>query len=321
MSEFDHNKKSQLEFEKELIRRFPFNSVQILNFTKASGPIDYQCLTCGKIYHKSRANHLYENKTLCQKCYTARDSEIRNKFLNYIQKRNDFEVISQISAVTTPIKIKCLKCNNIFEVTMHNFIANEHHSCPYCGKNGAPIPQYVYEQRLIKNGKNDYTIISYKNITSPMLIQHECGFTFKVNPSNFLNSRGCPKCFKMISKGEQKIINYLEKIQIPYEHQKYFHKSEIGTKSYDFYLPEQNLLIEYQGEQHFKPHNFWGGEKKFQEQLEHDKIKRQFAQKQEIKLLEIPYTEYNNIEKILSFLEGSTTTCVDSSESKEKLKE
>jgi hypothetical protein len=69
-----------------------------------------------------------------------------------------------------------------------------------------------------ESGKEGYTIISYKNITSPMLIRHDCGFIFKVKPDNFLKNRGCPKCFKQISKGEQKIINFLEKNQIHYEY-------------------------------------------------------------------------------------------------------
>ena len=321
MSEYNHGKKTLEQFEQELIERFPFNSIKILEFTKASGPIKYQCLSCGKIYYKSRANHLYENKTLCQKCYTARDSECRNKFINYLNNRPDLQVISPIGSTIQPVRLKCLKCNHEFEVLISNFITSDFHSCPNCGKNGAPVPQSIYEQRMKESGKEGYTIISYKNITSPMLIRHDCGFIFKVKPDNFLKNRGCPKCFKQISKGEQKIINFLEKNQIHYEYQKHFtNDAELGTKSYDFYLPQHNLLIEYQGEQHYRPMNFWGGEEKFQQQIINDNIKRNFAQSRGIKLLEIPYSKYNNIENILSFLEGSTTTSVDSSESKEKLK-
>ena len=73
---------------------------------------------------------------------------------------------------------------------------------------------------------------------------------------------------------------------------------------YDFYLPKHNLLIEYQGIQHEKPIDFSGrGEdfaiKCFENQQEHDNRKREYAKKNNIKLLEIWYYDFENIENIL----------------------
>ena len=69
--------------------------------------------------------------------------------------------------------------------------------------------------------------------------------------------------------------------------------------SYDFYLPDYNLLIEYQGLQHEKPIEWFGGKKHFEIQQEHDKRKREYAEKNNIELLEIWYWEFDNIENIL----------------------
>ena len=62
-----------------------------------------------------------------------------------------------------------------------------------------------------------------------------------------------------------------------------------------------NLLIEYQGIQHFKPIDTFGGEERFKYQQEKDNIKRAFAKENNIKLIEIPYT-YKTKEDIKKFL-------------------
>ena len=72
---------------------------------------------------------------------------------------------------------------------------------------------------------------------------------------------------------------------------------------FDFYLPEYNMCIEYDGRQHFEPVNFGGGlqetKDNFQLTNRHDKIKTQYCIDNNIKLLRIPYTELKNITTIL----------------------
>jgi len=71
-----------------------------------------------------------------------------------------------------------------------------------------------------------------------------------------------------------------------------------GNLSYDFYLPNYNLLIEYQGEFHDGT-AIQQSKEKFKKQLEHDKRKREYADNHNINLLEIWYWDFDNIEKIL----------------------
>ena len=73
-----------------------------------------------------------------------------------------------------------------------------------------------------------------------------------------------------------------------------------GDLSYDFYLPTYNLLIEAQGQQHITPKELFGGEEQFQKQQEHDKRKRDYAEANGYKLLEIWYYDYDRIEEILN---------------------
>ena len=309
--------KTKEEFLKELKKRFPNNKIEILEYSGVSKPIKYKCLNCERIYTKNRANHLYENQTLCQKCYSAKLSNIRNKFINLINKRKDLEILGNIGATSQQVKLKCLKCNRDFEVKMSNFIQSNNHSCPFCGKNGSPVDEIEFRKRMKKFDKEDYEIIKYKNFTTSVILLHKnCGKIFSQLPANFLRGRGCPHCYKKISKGEQKIINFLLKNNITFEFQKTF--LDLKQKSYDFYLPKYNLLIEYQGEQHFTPIPHFGGEEKFLQQQKRDLEKKEFAELKGIQLIEISYKDFDKIENLLSELIGSTTIPlgVDSSESK-----
>lgn len=58
-------------------------------------------------------------------------------------------------------------------------------------------------------------------------------------------------------------------------------------------------LFEYQGEQHYKPIKYFGGEEKFKETKLRDQIKKDFCQEHNIPLLIIPYWEYNNMENLV----------------------
>ena len=115
----------------------------------------------------------------------------------------------------------------------------------------------------------------------------------------------CPICSE--SHGERKIREYLIKNNIEFIPQKTFPNLRgTGYKplSYDFYIPFKNLLIEFQGEQHYRPVDFSGkdmkqAEKDFEIQQEYDRRKREYAQQNNIDLLEITYLEEDKIEEIL----------------------
>ena len=59
-------------------------------------------------------------------------------------------------------------------------------------------------------------------------------------------------------------------------------------------------MIEYDGEQHFRPIEYFGGQKKFELQQKHDTIKNEYCKNNGIPLLRIPYFKYDNIEEELN---------------------
>ncbi len=292
--------KSKEDFQKELNGRFPENQVEILDYTKASGPIIYKCLQCGKIYKKSRANHLYENKTLCSKCYSGKTSELRIAFLERI-KQDGFELLDNPNKpISQKFHIRCLKCGREFDYKIQKSVL-DYLDCRYCGNNGYPVDGIEFQTRMDAVTK-EFKIINYKNYIHSVTLQHNCGYIFSKLPNNFLRYPTCPKCNPKRSRGEQIIYDFLTEKSILFEEQKKF--PNLGKLSYDFWLPKSQTLIEYQGAQHYEPINCFGGEEKYKIQIEHDRLKREYALKNNYTLIEISYKDFKNIRDIL---ESSTT--------------
>jgi hypothetical protein len=65
-------------------------------------------------------------------------------------------------------------------------------------------------------------------------------------------------------------------------------------------LPSFNTYIEYSEEQYFKPSSCFGEKSKFKLTQKNDSTKEDYCSSNNIALIRIPYTEINNIEKVLS---------------------
>ena len=76
------------------------------------------------------------------------------------------------------------------------------------------------------------------------------------------------------------------------------HKKKL---SLDFFLPDYKICIEYDGEQHFRPVNYFGGLESFERQIIRDKIKNEFCNENQIKLIRFNYKQtLNKIEMLLN---------------------
>jgi hypothetical protein len=211
----------------------------------------------------------------------------------------------------TPYDVTCgsdkmvwWKCENDHEwkTTVSNRTSGK--KCPYCyGNVNKTHNQFIKE--VCELVKNEYEILSnYVNAHTKVLIRHNfCNTEYKVKPHMFINNgRRCPVCCE--TKGEKKLRKWLEDNKVPFIPQKEFDglKGTGGRNlSYDFYLPNQNVLIEYQGQFH-DGSNGEVTKLNLEKQQEHDKRKRDYAKQNCIKLLEIWYWDYDNIENILEEL-------------------
>ena len=68
---------------------------------------------------------------------------------------------------------------------------------------------------------------------------------------------------------------------------------------FDFYLPKYNICIEYDGQQHYKIDCFNNTLLDLMNLRYRDDIKTNYCQQNNIKLIRIPYWDFDNIESIL----------------------
>lgn len=138
---------------------------------------------------------------------------------------------------------------------------------------------------------------SEKRKTACWVCQCECGN--KIIAARASLKRGQKSCGCLNSKGEYIIKQILDDCSIIYEQQKTF-TDLVGKQhslKFDFYLPNENICIEYQGEQHYFPVDYFGGEEKFVIQQNYDKLKEKYCKEYNIKLINIPYWDYDKINK------------------------
>ena len=129
----------------------------------------------------------------------------------------------------------------------------------------------------------------------------DCGKTCVVSGHDLtgdkIHSCGCLKSY-----GEKIISQILEDNNIHFRAQYSFPDclSENNKKLFfDFALLNNNneviRLIEFDGEQHYKPSSFFGGEEQFISLQKRDNIKNYYAKSHNIPLIRVPYKEKNNI--------------------------
>ena len=138
------------------------------------------------------------------------------------------------------------------------------------------------------------------NITCPS------NHTYDISWSKFKSGSRCLICNgKRKSLGEEKIKEYLIKNNIDFVQQKIFDECNYkGHLYFDFYLPQHNICIEYDGIGHFEPTDFAGkgeewAEEQFRDNQIRDNIKNNYCKNININLLRIPYWEFDNIENII----------------------
>lgn len=228
-----------------------------------------------------------EQKKLTTESFIVKAKTINNNY--------DYSKVDYVN-INTKVKIICPK-HGVFEITPHNFLAG--HGCQICGFEISHQKRYTTKSFIEKAKRThpdlDYSKTIYNGFFKNIIITCPKHGDFEQTPCNHLRRLdSCPKCSS--SKGENKIRNYLKENGILFEEQKKF--KETKKLRYDFYLLKEDLLIEYNGRQHYEPVKAFGGEEQLIKQQENDKIKKEYAEKYH-NFLEISYKDFNNIEEIL----------------------
>jgi very-short-patch-repair endonuclease len=157
--------------------------------------------------------------------------------------------------------------------------------------------QFIERAKRIHGSRYDYSKIVYTTLYDEVEIICPKHGSFYQKPTVHIHAKSnCPEC--NTTKGEEAISIWLNNKGIKYIFQ---HKVQIDNSYhyYDFYLPEHNIIIEFNGKQHYEPIKFFGGQNMFEYLQSRDKIKEQYCLNNQIRLLIFSYKELNQIENLL----------------------
>lgn len=216
---------------------------------------------------------------------------------------------------------KCGLCGEIISVSRDSLVNGKSECCNKC--KGTKIKTTLVEKGITKYDIQPGDVFGYltalttpykkHNVASPssyVKCRCCCGNIIEIRKSHLVGpqsnrghtiSCGCASQ----SSGEIKITQLLTQANIEFQ-------SEYRIQEFNFNSPldfaifkDEKLLglLEYDGEQHFKSVDIWGGEEQLRLQQERDERKDKWCKVNNIRLIRIPYTEYDNltIEYLLSF--------------------
>lgn len=175
------------------------------------------------------------------------------------------------------------------------------YGCPKCRSLRSNTEDFIKKAILVHGDRYYYNNVKYNGCRNDVEIICKKHGVFKQKPFKHLQGHGCPICNS--SHLEEKVCNVLKNKKIIFEYQcgkKTF--NWLGLQTLDFYLPEYNVAIECQGEQHYEPIDFAGkgkewAEKQFSENVKRDKTKKEKCEKNKIEIL---YVNKNNFENVIN---------------------
>lgn len=292
---------TQNEIEQRILNNFPDANFEILEYNGINKPFSIKCLKCGKINSVQHCGSFLRRQNFCDCSKKTRAISRIEECEKICNNRDDLTFVEKKYRKQSrkwEAHILCHKCNQIFIKDAQSFLVRS--ECPYCNKKHNIVNAISFNKMI----PDDYTLISdYVNTETKVLIRHNCGFIWNVKPHTFIAKintgyKGCPQCNHKRSRGEMNIATWLENNHINFIEEQIFSWSSNSKFRYDFYVPDYNLIIEYHGEPHYKEVAFFHDT--LEQRQEHDRIKEKEARENGFNYLIIPYTDFKNIETILT---------------------
>ncbi|MCC4389143.1 PDDEXK family nuclease [Limosilactobacillus reuteri] len=298
-----HMKKDTNRFQAELNIKYPGEFQILSDYQTSSDKISVLHKKCNNTLEVQAGALLRTG--CCSYCYGNR-RKTTEQFKRELEeiRPGEFKVLGEYKQSAKPIRVQH-KCGYVYEPQARIILKGG--QCPKCAGVLKYSPKEFTDKIKEITGGSYLVLDDYVDTRTKIRFKHlSCANIFTMRPNSFISGERCPVC-KRASRGERDIQQFLDNNKIEYEAQKMF-EGLVDKKqlSYDFYLPELNILIEYQGKQHYKPIDFFGGEETYRKQLRHDELKRMYAKENEIELIEIPYNVegYLEISEFLSLYVG-----------------
>ena len=238
----------------------------------------------------------------CPKC-SGKMKLTHEEFISRMKEINDnIEILGKYVNNNTKIKCKCKIDEYEWETIPKNLLKGQ--GCPKCARNAKKTTE-EFKREMKKINENIEILGEYINDSTKIKVRCKIdGYEWEVKPNDLLKGIGCPKCNE--SKGEKRVAKYLDNKNIEYERQYKFDNCKSKKElPFDFYIPSLNIAIEYDGEYHYmiinrgKSDTYERAFNRFVGTKVRDTIKTIYCKENNIKLIRIPYWDFDKIEEIL----------------------
>lgn len=283
------------------------------SFVNGNTRIEMQCNVCGHKFNRTPSSHINPKVFSSCGCCKLNSDPLTWKIFNketFILKANiihngkysydnvDYKNTDTLVNVTCPI-------HGDFEVTPHSHIGMQS-GCPKCAqKYNYTTKEFIELCKEVHNNFYSYDKCEYIRAFDDIIVTCPEHGDFTIKAYQHKQGKGCPLCHS--SSMEVEIRNFLSNNNIEFEEQKTFEWLKYETNMFlDFYVPQYQIAIECQGEQHFKPIEFFGGKEKFNLHLDRDKKKLELCNEHDITILyfsnlgiKYPYNVFENKDLLL----------------------
>jgi hypothetical protein len=270
-------------------------------YVNAKTKINIKCPVHG-VFNQTPDAHI-NSKQGCPKC--AGKHQSMQQILTKLKHKNlSFE--GEFVKYKQKVQWTCNTCNYTWSASFDNVI-NKNSGCMLCSKQVVSMLQIKNHSLNIKEkftkihgNRYDYSQVDYLGARKKVRIICNKHGEFTQTPNKHLSGEGCPYC--SMSRGEKQIQMILDECMISYEFQ-YRVRYKDQLLIFDFYVPSKRILIEYNGEQHYKKHHFFHkSNQRYTEMKYRDSLKKQYARAQEHNLHVIKYDKFNDITEIIRAL-------------------
>lgn len=261
----------------------------LVEYKDTHSKVTIKCLIHG-IFYQSPANHIRGNG--CPRCIGKKET-----IIDFFKKANllhedkyDYSLVS-FKSKQEKIKIIC-PIHGEFQQRCSHHLSGV--GCPKCVGKNKTTEDFINESKKVHGDKYDYSLVRYINDKTRVKIICPKHGVFEQMSGKHLQGQGCSHCKE--SKGEREIRKFLIENNIKFIPQKRFKDCrDKKPLPFDFYLPEYNTCIEYQGRQHFEPISNWGGVDGLKKIQKRDKIKKDYCNRNRIKLICVTQFDLTNL--------------------------
>ena len=238
------------------------------------------CIICpehGEFWQQPN-NHLQGKG--CIKC-VGKDKYNNETIIEFFKKvhgdKYDYSKV-EYKGMHTKVCIICPEHGEFWQTPANH--AHWKQSCPKCQRKVFGLEDFIELSNKIHGNKYDYSKSVYNGYHTKLHIICPIHGEFWQTPSHHLKGCGCELCAE--SKIEKKVKFVLDENDISYKRQ--YRASWLKLQSLDFYLPNYNIAIECQGEQHFCPVVHFGGENRYLDTLNRDLKKSKICLENRVKI-------------------------------------